>query len=85
MVIKIICCSAGCILLDEFKEVIMDYNSVEFMGQGFADEIFRVYALDQYGSINKLSLKIYPSQTSDVSAYRFDYLDDSSRRFFDKI
>lgn len=33
-----------CNRLDEFKEVIMDFNSVEFMGQGFADEIFRVYA-----------------------------------------
>ena len=35
-----------CNRLDEFKEVIMDFNSVEFMGQGFADEIFRVYASD---------------------------------------
>lgn len=35
-----------CNRLDDFKEVIMDFNSVEFMGQGFADEIFRVYASD---------------------------------------
>ena len=27
-----------------FKEVILDFNDVEFIGQGFADEIFRVYA-----------------------------------------
>lgn len=29
--------------LDEFKEVIFDFNGIEFMGQGFADEIFRVF------------------------------------------
>lgn len=33
-----------CNRLDEFKEVILDFSNVEFMGQGFADEIFRVYA-----------------------------------------
>lgn len=34
-----------CNRLDEFKEVILDFNRVEVMGQGFADELFRVYAL----------------------------------------
>lgn len=34
-----------CKRLDEFKEVNLDFTDVEFMGQGFADEIFRVYAL----------------------------------------
>ena len=34
-----------CNRLDEFKEVILDFEKVEFIGQGFADEIFRVYAL----------------------------------------
>mgnify|MGYP002610037296 CR=1 FL=1 len=29
--------------LDEFQEVIFDFNGIEFMGQGFADEIFRVF------------------------------------------
>jgi hypothetical protein len=33
-----------CCRLDEFKEVILDFINVEFMGQGFADELFRVYA-----------------------------------------
>lgn len=28
---------------DEFKEIIFDFNGIEFMGQGFADEIFRVF------------------------------------------
>lgn len=27
----------------EFQEVIFDFNGIEFMGQGFADEIFRVF------------------------------------------
>lgn len=31
--------------LEAFREVILDFRDVEFMGQGFADELFRVYAL----------------------------------------
>lgn len=34
-----------CKRLEEFEEVNLDFSDVEFMGQGFADEIFRVYAL----------------------------------------
>ncbi len=34
-----------CSRLEEFKEVILDFDGVEIMGQGFADELFRVYAL----------------------------------------
>lgn len=33
-----------CNRLEEFREVILDFNGVEVMGQGFADEIFRVFA-----------------------------------------
>ena len=33
-----------CHRLDEFREVILDFANVELMGQGFADELFRVYA-----------------------------------------
>lgn len=32
--------------LEDFKEVILDFDEVSFMGQGFADEVFRVYALN---------------------------------------
>ncbi|MBQ6886514.1 MAG: DUF4325 domain-containing protein [Lachnospiraceae bacterium] len=34
-----------CNRLEEFKEVIFDFSNVEFIGQGFADEVFRVYAV----------------------------------------
>ena len=34
-----------CNRLETFKEVILDFQNVEFMGQGFADEIFRVFAI----------------------------------------
>ena len=30
--------------LDEFREIVLDFSDVDFMGQGFADELFRVYA-----------------------------------------
>lgn len=33
-----------CGRLETFKEVILDFDGVEFIGQGFADELFRVYA-----------------------------------------
>lgn len=33
-----------CNRLEQFREVILDFEGVEVMGQGFADEIFRVYA-----------------------------------------
>lgn len=29
--------------LDEFKEIVFDFRDIEFMGQGFADEVFRVF------------------------------------------
>jgi hypothetical protein len=29
---------------DRFLEVVLDFSGVEFIGQGFADEIFRVFA-----------------------------------------
>ncbi len=29
--------------LDEFREVIFDFRGIDFMGQGFADEVFRVF------------------------------------------
>ncbi len=32
-----------CNRLDSFKEVVIDCAGIEFMGQGFADEMFRVY------------------------------------------
>ncbi len=32
-----------CMRLDSFKEAVLDFNEVEMMGQGFADEIFRVF------------------------------------------
>jgi hypothetical protein len=34
-----------CSRLEEFQEVLLDFHNVEFMGQGFADELFRVYAV----------------------------------------
>lgn len=32
-----------CHRLEEFKEVVLDFSGAEMMGQGFADEMFRVY------------------------------------------
>lgn len=31
--------------LDKFKKVILDFDQVPMVGQGFADEIFRVYKI----------------------------------------
>lgn len=37
--------------LEQFKEIILDFQGVETIGQGFADEIFRVFA-SQHPDIN---------------------------------
>ncbi|MDE7246969.1 MAG: DUF4325 domain-containing protein [Lachnospiraceae bacterium] len=34
-----------CNRLEEFREIILNFEGVEVMGQGFADEIFRVFAV----------------------------------------
>jgi len=31
--------------LDNLKKIILDFDGVEWMGQGFADQIFRVFDL----------------------------------------
>lgn len=36
--------------LDEFREVVFDFHGVGFMGQGFADEVFRVFQ-DQHPDV----------------------------------
>lgn len=33
--------------LDEFREVVLDFKEVDLVGQGFADEVFRVWACEQ--------------------------------------
>ncbi len=37
--------------LDKFKVVILDFSQVKAIGQGFADEIFRVFQLDNPGVV----------------------------------
>ena len=33
-----------CANLEEFREVLLDFSQVEGIGQGFADEVFRVFS-----------------------------------------
>ena len=33
-----------CERLNDFEEVVLDFDEIEWMGQGFADQVFRVYA-----------------------------------------
>jgi hypothetical protein len=35
---------------DRFLEVVLDFSGVDFIGQGFADEIFRVFVQDHPGT-----------------------------------
>ena len=39
--------------LDLFKEVILDFKDVEYIGQSFADEIFRVFVNMNPGTVIK--------------------------------
>lgn len=45
------------IILCPFKTVIFDFAGVEFIGQAFADEIFRVFA-QKHPEIQLLTMKI---------------------------
>lgn len=38
-----------CNRLENFREAVLDFENVEFMGQGFADEMFRVYQNEHPG------------------------------------
>lgn len=45
--------------LEKFREIILDFNHISSIGQGFADEIFRVFQ-NKYPSIKLTSLNINP-------------------------
>lgn len=38
-----------CARFEQFAEVLLDFTAVDFIGQAFADEIFRVFQLDHPG------------------------------------
>ena len=46
--------------LEEFKQVEFDFEGVEFMGQGFADEVFRVFR-NQYPGTELIPVNANPS------------------------
>ncbi len=45
--------------LDKFKEVILNFKGVKSIGQGFADEVFRVFRND-HPDINLLTVNLNP-------------------------
>ena len=46
--------------LEEFKQVEFDFKGVEFMGQGFADEVFRVFR-NQHPNTELIPVNANPS------------------------
>lgn len=46
--------------LEEFKQVELDFSGIEFMGQGFADEIFRVFQ-NEHPDIELIPLHASPA------------------------
>lgn len=46
--------------LEEFKQIEFDFEGVEFMGQGFADEVFRVFQ-NQYPEIELIPINANPT------------------------
>jgi hypothetical protein len=49
--------------LERFREVILDFNRVEAVGQGFADEVFRVWARSHPET------KLVPERMNDVVTF----------------
>ena len=46
--------------LDQFREIVVDFEGVESIGQGFADEVFRVFALRNPG-IQLIPVQMVPA------------------------
>ena len=49
--------------LERFREVVIDFGGVELVGQGFADEVFRVWAKDHP------DVALIPTAMSEVVAF----------------
>jgi len=49
--------------LERFREVVIDFRGVELVGQGFADEVFRVWA-SQHPEV-----ALIPTDMSDAIAF----------------
>jgi len=49
--------------LEKFREVVLDFNGVDLVGQGFADEVFRVWARE-HPEVN-----LIPSDMNDAVAF----------------
>jgi len=46
--------------LDKFKEIILDFKGVKTLGQGFADEVFRVFK-NKYPKIKITTTNLSPT------------------------
>ncbi|WP_459555211.1 STAS-like domain-containing protein [Lacunimicrobium album] len=57
---------------DRFQEVILDFSGVDFIGQGFADEIFRVYR-NSHPNVKLIPLNTTPNVQSMI-----DHVEHSS-------
>ena len=49
--------------LDKFREVVLDFKGVDIVGQGFADEVFRVWARKHP------KVKLVPTDMNDAVAF----------------
>jgi len=49
--------------LDKFREVVLDFKGVDLVGQGFADEVFRVWTREHP------EVKLIPTDMNDAVAF----------------
>ncbi|MDX2342804.1 MAG: STAS-like domain-containing protein [Acidimicrobiia bacterium] len=49
--------------LEKFREVVLDFKGVDLVGQGFADEVFRVWAREHP------DVKLIPTDMNDAAAF----------------
>lgn len=52
--------------LEAFREVVLDFNGVDLVGQGFADEVFRVWAREHP------EVKLIPTDMNDAVAFMIE-------------
>ena len=57
-----------CNNLNKFKEVTVDFSEIEWVGQGFADQLFRVFAADNP------DIKIIPENMNEVVSKMYNHI-----------
>lgn len=69
--------------LEEFREVVFDFHGVGFMGQGFADEVFRVFQ-DQHPDVKLTVINANASVQGMIVEHKYTIKDTQDEIYIEK-